>query len=321
MSVVYRTEDEPVRSRLDRLLHVAAESVAPIDVRITEPDFAGRMIAGAFGVSQILEVTLDTSAEAVRTAKLIRRSDPEFYKVDVVTAGRMVVGQGGRESRLAPGDVSIFDLSRPAYWFNEPARFVGVCFPRALLPLPADEVARITGARIAGDRGAAALVSTLARQMPEQVDYLGAADGARLGTAVLDLITAVLAARLDRQSAVPPESRQHALLLRVHAFIERRLSDPRLSPARVAAAHHITPRYLHKLFQAETSTVSAWIRQRRLDRCRADLLDPTLHDRPVSAIGARWGFASPAQFNRAFSAMFGMPPGEFRRLANNKANR
>jgi AraC-like DNA-binding protein len=312
VSLVYRSEEEPARSRLDRLLDLTADSLAPLEVRIAEADFRSRVVTGKFGVSQIFELTIDSPATARRTPKLIRRSDPEFYKLDVVVHGQLVVGQGGRESRLGPGDLSIFDLSRPAYWVNQPARFVGVGFPRTLLPLRPDEVSRLTGLRIDGGRGAGALVSQLARQMPRHLDEYGAADGTRLGTAVLDLITAVLAARLDRESAVPPGSRQHALLLRIHAFIELRLSDPRLTPATIAAAHHISPRYLHKLFQTQPATVSSWIRQRRLDRCRRDLLDPALRSRPVSAIGARWGFTSPAQFNRAFTAAYGMPPGEYR---------
>jgi AraC-like DNA-binding protein len=54
------------------------------------------------------------------------------------------------------------------------------------------------------------------------------------------------------------------------------------------------------------------VRLRRLDRCRRDLLDPALRDRPVSAIAARWGFGDAAAFSRAFRTAYGLPPGEFR---------
>jgi AraC-like DNA-binding protein len=80
----------------------------------------------------------------------------------------------------------------------------------------------------------------------------------------------------------------------------------------IAAAHHVSVRYLHKLFETEQSGVAAWIRQRRLERCRRDLLDPALRTQPVSAIAARWGLTEPAHFSRLFRAAYGMPLVEYR---------
>jgi AraC-like DNA-binding protein len=59
--------------------------------------------------------------------------------------------------------------------------------------------------------------------------------------------------------------------------------------------------------------VAAWIRERRLERCRRDLLDPVLAERPVSAVAARWGLTDPAAFSRLFRAAYGVPPLEYRR--------
>ncbi|MEV6993119.1 helix-turn-helix domain-containing protein [Streptomyces sp. NPDC093228] len=81
-----------------------------------------------------------------------------------------------------------------------------------------------------------------------------------------------------------------------------------MSPGAIAAAHNISLRSLHRLFQEQNLTVAGWIRARRLERCRRD-------DRPARAIAARWGFADPAHFNRAFRAAYGMPPGDYRHRA------
>ena len=94
-----------------------------------------------------------------------------------------------------------------------------------------------------------------------------------------------------------------------------RLADPGLSPDMVATAHHVSPRYLYKLFEGEETGVAGWIRERRLERCRRDLLDPALSELPVSAIAFRWGFADAAHFTRVFRTAYGHPPGEYRRLA------
>ena len=114
---------------------------------------------------------------------------------------------------------------------------------------------------------------------------------------------------------MPPETRQRALLQRSHAFVEQRLGDPELTPATIAGAHYISVRYLYRLFEGEPAGVAGWVRQRRLERCRRDLLDPALAARPVSAIAARWGLANASHFSRAFRAAYGLSPVEYRALA------
>jgi AraC-like DNA-binding protein len=60
----------------------------------------------------------------------------------------------------------------------------------------------------------------------------------------------------------------------------------------IAAAHHISVRLLHKLFQEQGQTVAGWIRARRLEGCQRDLLEPAEAGRPVAALAARWGYRS-----------------------------
>ncbi|ADI03680.1 AraC family transcriptional regulator [Streptomyces bingchenggensis BCW-1] len=72
---------------------------------------------------------------------------------------------------------------------------------------------------------------------------------------------------------------------------------------------------LHTLFRRQEETVAASIRRRRLERCHADLTDPRLRRRSISAIAARWGFVRPADFSRAFRAAYGVAPRELRQAA------
>jgi AraC-like DNA-binding protein len=85
-----------------------------------------------------------------------------------------------------------------------------------------------------------------------------------------------------------------------------------VTTATIAAAHYISPRYLQKLFEAEGSTVTDWIRRRRLDHCKRELLDPRNAGEPISRIAARWGLADSSHFSRLFRATYGMSPREFR---------
>ena len=251
VSVVFRATDAPAATRAARWREVIAETIVPMDVRLDDgPTARDEIIAGAVGAVRVLAVS-SGPGEARRTRSQIGLAESDGYQLFVQAHGSVSATQNGREVELSPGDLSLTELSRPFHCVHPARSAVLLRFPRALLPLPAREVAGVLNTRIPGDRGPGALVSTLARRLPRHLDDDSADGGARLGTAVLDLFAAALATRLDRATALPPGTRQRALLARVHAFIEARLADPGLTPAAVADAHFISVRYLHKLFEAE----------------------------------------------------------------------
>jgi AraC-like DNA-binding protein len=117
-----------------------------------------------------------------------------------------------------------------------------------------------------------------------------------------------------------PRMRTRAeILLNVQTFIEAHLGNPELDPEQIARATFISTRYLHKLFEAEGTSVCRWIRETRLERCRRDLLDPALADETILTIASRWGLPGPEHFSRLFRSAFGRSPSELRREA--KASR
>jgi AraC-like DNA-binding protein len=293
-----------------------ASTIAPFDVRAgTDGPIRTSIHTAQVGTVAVTKVTGE-SFDARRTPRLIHASDPELFKIDVQVRGRTVYTQSGRQAALSPGDLTLVDLSRPSR-VNDVGpvhQVVAVKFPHAALPLRHDELARLTAVRVPGHDGLAAPICALARHLARHLDEYGATDGTRLSAALMDLLIVALAERLDRRDIVASATRRRALLASVQAFIEGRLSDPRLSPSTIARAHHISLRSLHKLFEEQGTTVGRWIRERRLERCRRDLLDPALSDLPASTIAFARGLTDPAHFNRAFKHAYGHPPGEYRRL-------
>lgn len=96
-------------------------------------------------------------------------------------------------------------------------------------------------------------------------------------------------------------------------YIERHLSNAALSPAMIAAALHVTPAYLHKIFSVENSeTVSRYIQRRRLQECARALQDRSRAKRNITDIALGFGFNSLPHFCRVFKAFYGVNPGEFR---------
>lgn len=261
------------------------------------PRFRAGVAARALGPLKLIEL-VTPAGECFRDARSVRAADEEFWQLELMTRGRARIEQGGGTAELGPADLVLVDPARPVRFASTATRHVSLLVPRLDLRLHPRDAERLTGVRIRGDRGPGALVSSLARDLGRSLGGFRAVDAARSAAAVTELIAVALGAQLGDARPAPDE----ALRDRIRGYIRVRLPERDLGPARIAAAHHISVRRLHKLFQDQPLTVSALIRTSRLDRCRAEL---ARGDRTVAAVARRWGFADPAHFSRLFKTTYG----------------
>jgi AraC-like DNA-binding protein len=304
----------PWGAQVDRVRQIIGDTIAPFDVRVDEGATCPAELPFIdLGVVRVTYAPAGAMTGVItRTPRLIRVSDPDFCKIDFQVRGRSVLEQHDRQAALTPGQFGFLDLSRPCLLAGDFNGVAAVMFPRSLLPLRHRDTRELAGVAFGGDT-AGSLVAALVGHVVGHLEPGGGAGDPRIGTALVDLVGAALAARADRPGALPPQNRERVLLWQVKAYIERHLGDADLSPGRIAAAHHVSLRYLHRLFERQQTTVGAWIRERRLDHCHRELSDPALRHRPTSAIGARWGFPDATHFGRAFRGRYGSTPGEYRR--------
>ena len=309
-----RARDPSREARVEQVRRGIYETIAPFDLRLGD-DQDCLVEAHTVDLGMVRIVCASGSGldgEAVRTQRLIRQSDPDLCKIDLQLHGRTVVEQNDRQAVLGSGAFGFVDLSRPCQLAGGLDGVAAVMFPRSLLPFRHRDTGQLAGVTFHPQD--AALVTALVAQVVGRLDKYTVPAGARIGAAIFDLIAAALSVRLDRPEALSAGTRLRALTWRVKTYIEDRLGDPELSPGRIAAAHHISLRYLYRIFEAQQTTVGSWIRTRRLEHCRRDLSDPALARRPVSAIGVRWGFVDATHFARSFKREFGVTPSEYRRM-------
>lgn len=303
---VVRTSD------FDHWRQAVSSTFVPLDaVSPGDGSFHAEMRGTSLGALRLYRVTA-TRHRVRRTSRLIAGSPADFFKLGLAIDGTSVVAQDGREALLRPGDFAVYDTTRP-YTFSHdgPCRLLVLIFPRALLGLPCQDVGTLTATRFSGGSGLGGLVSSFLCRAADVLDTEEVRDDHRLGATVLDLLATGLAGRLDVRPSDPDAARR-TLVTRAEAFITAHLGSPSLSPDEVAAALHISTRYLHKLFHASGTTVSARIRRLRLEACRQEIMASS---RPVSAIGARWGLTDAAHFSRLFRDAYGLSPREYRALA------
>ena len=134
-----------------------------------------------------------------------------------------------------------------------------------------------------------------------------------LGTATVALARAVVTSVSDIED-LQRGALDDILLLRVKSYVRDHLGDPRLDPAAIAAAHHVSVRQLYRACAQSELHLEQWIIEQRLERAHEDLARKSIIPISVSAVSQRWGFASPSHFARRFREAYGMSPREWRAL-------
>jgi AraC-like DNA-binding protein len=255
----------------------------------------------------VARITAD-SMLAARGWRHIERSPAEEYFIALHLSGVAVAHQDGRRATLRRGDLALLDSSRPyRIEFHGARRFdhLIVRIPRAALESRCDSLGQATAIAMEARSDAARLVSSPLTAL------VAARDGADFVDPVLDLLARALGRAAGARAA--PRSRAERDLERVKRYALAHLGDPRLAPARVAAACSISVRQLHRLFEREQATTfGAFVREQRLRRCRADLADPRLESLAIAEIAARHGLPGAPSFTRAFTRRYGMGPRVFR---------
>jgi AraC-like DNA-binding protein len=296
----------------DAWRHAVSSAFVPIDARVDAAGgFAGRLCAHQFGDVSLACVG-GTPVTVSRTPGLIRREDRGLVKMSMQVRGHGLIVQDGREAVLEPGDMALNDASRPyALRFSDDFLMLVVMLPREALNTREFEFNRLTARTISGRSGTGAVLASMATSLVGQSAAGELEPSVYLSDAVVNLLDAICAETAGSPRP-PADEHRTAMLLRVQGFIDNHLGERDLSTARVAAEHHVSVRYVQKLFESAGTTVSEWIRMRRIERCRHDLLDERLSSVPVGAIGSRWGFTDPAHFSRVIRQHLGLPPSELR---------
>lgn len=311
LRTLFTTAGVPLPDRPRAFDEFLTESRHGTRALVHRPDrFAARVRAVRLGGIEVSELTASSAAVA-RTPSLIRADDPDVYALITPVRGHAVLTQAGREAELVPGRVVLRSSGRPfeLHVGEGPVRLLRAQVPRPLLTRRRRELDRLLAAPVPGDSGMGRLFTRFLRDLadgdPGGEGYRQQ-DLPRLANLTLDLFDALLGHVLDRDHRPTPG--QPALLAQVTAHIQERLGDPDLSPDTIAAAHHISTSYLHRLFASRDLTVGATIRALRLERARRDLADPRLAGVPIHRIAARWGFRDHATFTRAFRQRYGTAP-------------
>jgi AraC-like DNA-binding protein len=246
-----------------------------------------------------------------RTPRQIRQADAAYFQIAILTKGAASLQHDGRLAQLAPGDLVVYENSRPFTWtFTDPWAVAVLSIPSEAVRLT-DSDRRAIGARqLSGRDGLSGVVARFVLDLTRHASEIRDAQSERVLAQATDLAISLFATPAHAEYA---DARHRTTLDRVKGYIATHFPDPALRPDEIAAAANISTRYLHKLFEGERQTVALYLRGVRLERARDDLLDPRLTRRSIAGIAHGCGFGDVSGFNRAFKAAYGINPSDLRR--------
>lgn len=301
------------RHRAEAVRALVWESVVQVEIDHHEPPerIAVDLRLGGLGSLAVCAVQA-TSTTIRRTDRLARRDDDPPIFLGLQMSGTSMVVQDGREAVLRPGQFALYDTAA-AYSLLFPDGMDAVYFriPRTALGVSTRQMRDSTAVTFGSDSPVAELTSAYLTRLAVTETLPYGRHGVLVAEPTIDLIRATIAAHLDdadlRATAVPG-----TLPFQIMSYLRAHLTDPDLTPATVAAAHHISPRYLYQILRGCGVRFGEWVRQNRLDGARRDLTDPAHRTATISAISRRWAFTDSTHFSKAFKQEYGLSPRDWR---------
>jgi AraC family transcriptional regulator, positive regulator of tynA and feaB len=241
----------------------------------------------------------------VRRRHEIAATDGDYLVMLMTLSGHEMVSQGDQLAQLSPGSVVVWDSEQPAEFLVQDTLIKrSLLVPKNALAEVGQRGALRTGAVLDACAPAVALLRGYLDSLSATLDTLplGALPAAR--NATIELLAAALQDIRSADLCSGPATRSAA-----ETLIDRRLSEPALTPAVVARALGVSTRSLHRAFEDSGESVSGFIRTRRLARARDDLIA----GHTVSQVARRWNFTDPSHFSRSFKRHFGLNPSDLAR--------
>ncbi|MDR7304084.1 AraC-like ligand-binding domain-containing protein [Haloactinomyces albus] len=297
---------------LERFEAQASSAFAPLRMSTTAPG----PYRGDFRTTRVGELIftriVGDAVTVRRDRELIRSDDPELIKVSWHRTGRAGVEQDDQRCTLKPGRMVAYDTTRPyelRFW--EPYDIIVAGIPRAVWAAHTDVFRSHTARPVPADAGTQRLIGTFFTELSGSLATEVSTTAHRhLTDAFISLITSAFA-------GTPPDERHSTgtLFQRIEAYCLDNLANPDLSMRSIAAAHHISVRYLHKLAHDAGINLATWVRKQRLQRIRADLANPAFAQHTPAAIAARWGILDAKHLSRSLKTEFDETPTQIRRTA------
>ena len=305
----FTTETLPAADRPDAWRQALGQLCLPVARLAEKSDFQGRVscLVSPMG----MEFARVTSGPQQISGQY--PAQPNAVWLALLLEGRSVLTVDDRRMDVAAGDIIYGPTGvRATLSFETPFRQLFVKVPRVALNPRLIAPWSLRAGVLSGGNGIGHVFAGMLRAMADVFEDLTGDQIRPVELALTEFLITSLAGDRATNSLGGGAGARAAHLHRLCQTIETRLSEPDLTLAAVAGERGISPRYLQKLFTSVDQSFNTYLRVRRLERCRADLVSPLHAALSISEICFRWGFNGSSHFSRAFRDQYGLSPREHR---------
>jgi AraC-like DNA-binding protein len=308
-AIRFATDQFPERDRVEIWREVFGRTIVKLDIDPLSPD--------EFRAEAVLRALPGLGVLSMSCSPMRYYGVPSMNVDDDIVMSISLAGGGRAWARdravdLGEGDAVLMGGGEGGTVdVPSPARYISLRAPLATMSRLVDNPASAYCSRVPAQSSALRLLTC----------YVGILDDETLSTPDLrhnavthihDLMALAIGATRDAAEVAKRRGVQAARLSAVKEDIAKRLDQPDLSVATLAALHRCSPRYLQGLFETEGTTFTEYVLAQRLARAHAMLSDRKFAHEKVGNIAYEAGFTTLTYFNRVFRQRYGAAPSDLR---------
>lgn len=279
-----------------------------LEWELTKPvssDFSARIRKRPLDEVDLVECVCDPCAGR-RVLRQNKEGQP-FVGMQIVISGRERFHIGEKTITVGTGDVVFWNsYEETEFEVIEPLHKITLLMPQALLESRLELGMLIRGGIVETRTATGALLYSHIQALSGQFGLISPQEVYGIKWSSVEL-GAAAAVWLQQPMSTPSQIHTRG----IQNYILKNLQDPELSVRQIANDNGISVRYVHSLFSPLGTTVSQWILERRLERCR-DALGARRDSRGVvKDVAFQWGFNDASHFSRVFKKRYGVTPLEY----------
>jgi len=233
-----------------------------------------------------------------------------FFAV-VLTSGKYLLEQGGREVSLQVGDMTLYDATEPhSIVMPETSSKILISIPRKVLNQRIYNAGTLTAKKIPAHCGIGAVASSLIQTTVGQLNGFEQAQFLDMSDPILDVLTLSLN-QLNPRS-IYLSDQQSLTLMRVKQFINQHAEECDLNSELISKGVGLSIRYINNLFKSEDTSLMRFLTQQRLALSKRRLSNHLLSHKTITELAMQSGFNNMAHFSRVFKQNYGMSPRQYR---------
>lgn len=288
------------------------DAATPVwDILSVEQDAFGAVVDLYHGGDLVFGAVGSSAQSTAREIARIAEDGIDYYAFQFYMSGQRRVVARGNEVLLHNGDLLTVDMTQPIATESTRYRSLDLGIPRRLLTPLLKAPNAHGGRRHDASQPLAALMRAHVEALYRAAPYMSVAQIESVQGATIALAAAALNGMVAEDQA---EQVRTATLLAVKRYIEDWLHDLTLSSLTVGRWFSISRATLYRIM-GPVGGFASYLRLRRLDRVRLDLISPAKSHLAVGEIAESWGFISHSAFTKSFRQHFGMSPRAYRALA------